>query len=162
MKQEKLGIDSKFLENYEIPIKIKIDDDSNKSPGRKFNEWEMKGVPLRITVGKRDLENGQVEVYRRDTQEKQFVNIEDIATFVMKELSAIQKNIFKKHEDFTVSNTFEVETYDELKEKVEKGFVLAHWDGTNETAMAIQDELKATIRCLPFDFPIEEGVDPYS
>lgn len=162
LKQEKLGIDSKFLENYEIPVKIKIDDDSNKSPGRKFNEWEMKGVPLRITVGKRDLENGQVEVYRRDTQEKQFINIEDIATFVMKELSAIQKNIFKKHEDFTVSNTFEVETYDELKEKVEKGFVLAHWDGTNETAMAIQDELKATIRCLPFDFPIEEGVDPYS
>lgn len=117
---------------------------------------------MRITVGKRDLENGQVEIYRRDTQEKQCVAIENIAKVVMQELENIQNNVYKKHENFTLDHTYTVDTYEELKEKVEQGFVLAHWDGTHETAMAIQDELKATIRCLPFDTKDEEGVDPYS
>ncbi len=119
-------------------------------------------MPLRITIGKRDLEKGQVEIYRRDTQEKQFVALEDVAKIVMQNLADMQSNIFKKHEQFTLEHTYSVDSYDELKEKVEQGFVLAHWDGTNETAMAIQDELKATIRCLPFDIEDEEGVDPYS
>ncbi len=162
LKREKLVINSDFLEDYQIPVKIKIDDDTNKSPWRKFNEWELKGVPLRITIGKRDLEKGQVELYRRDTQEKQFVALEDVAKIVMQNLADMQSNIFKKHEQFTLDHTYTVDSYEALKEKVEQGFVLAHWDGTNETAMAIQDELKATIRCLPFDLEDEEGVDPYS
>jgi len=134
---------------------VKIDDDDQKSPGRKFNEWELKGVPIRIAVGKRDLEQGQVELFRRDTMEKKLVKLENLAEEIQTLLVEIQEKMLAKHQLFTSEHTFTADTYEELKEKVEQGFVLAHWDGTKETAMKVQEELKATIRCLPFDIPEE-------
>lgn len=155
-------IHSETLGDYSIPVKVKIDEDMQKSAGRKFNERELKGVPVRIAVGKRDLEQGQVEIFRRDTLEKSFVQIDQLAHIVQEVFLDIQQNIYKKHEKFTLEHTSTANTYQELKEKVESWFVLAHRDGTNETAMQIQDELKATIRCLPFDLWEEEWVDPLS
>ena len=162
LKKEKLCINSEFLEEYKIPYKVKIDDDDQKTPGWKFNEWELKGVPLRIAIWKRDLEARQVELFRRDTMEKEMIKIEDLYDKITSLLNEIQLNMYKKHEKFTIEHTYTADTYDELKEKVEKGFVLAHWDGTKETAMKVQDEIKATIRCLPFDWEIKEGIDPVS
>lgn len=162
LKTKKLTINSKFLGTYQMPYKIKIDDDNQKSPGRKFNEWELKGVPLRIAIWKRDLDQWQVELFRRDTLEKKFVPIELLAEEIEKLLVEIQENIYTKHMNFTKVHTYTADSYDELKEKVEQGFVLAHWDWTKETAMKIQDEIKATIRCLPFDGEIQEGIDPVS
>jgi prolyl-tRNA synthetase len=100
-----------------------------------------------------------VELYRRDTGEKIFVHIDELPTTVISLLEEMQKVMYQRHETFTKENTFVVDTYDEFKEKVETGFVLAHWDGTRETAERIQEETKATIRCLPFEYPIEEGTD---
>ena len=157
-----IKINSDILGQVSLPFKIKIDDDTQKSPGRKFNERELKGVPLRIAVGKRDLEQGQVELFRRDTMEKKLVKIENLAEEIQNLIQEIQKNILAKHQLFTLENTFTADTYEELKEKVEKWFVLAHRDGTLETAERIQDELKATIRCLPFDMPEEAWIDPLS
>lgn len=162
LKQRKLTIDSKFLGAYQIPYKVKIDDDNQKTPGWKFNEWELKGVPLRIAVWKRDLEKWEVELFRRDTMEKKFVKLENLSEEIEKLLKEIQGNIYLKHSEFTKAHTYKADSYDELKEKVEKWFVLAHWDWTKETAMKVQDELKATIRCLPFDGEIQEGIDPVS
>ena len=162
LKKSKLSITSQFLWEYNIPYKIKIDDDTQKTPWWKFNERELKGVPLRIAIGKRDLEQGQVELFRRDTLEKRFVKLENLSKEIEKSLREIQENIYTKHMNFTKEHTYTADTYEELKEKVENGFVLAHWDWTKETAMKIQDELKATIRCLPFDGKIEEGIDPVS
>ena len=109
-----------------------------------------------------EKEQGQVEIFRRDTLEKSFVQIDQLAHTVQELFLDIQQNIYKKHEKFTLDHTSTANTYQELKEKVESWFVLAHRDGTNETAMHIQDELKATIRCLPFDLWEEEWVDPLS
>ena len=162
LKKSKLSIQSSFLENYQIPYKVKIDDDNQKTPGWKFNERELKGVPLRIAIGKRDLEQWQVELFRRDTLEKKFVKLENLAEEVEKLLKEIQENMYIKHMNFTKEHTYTADTYEELKEKVEKGFVLVHWDWTKETAMKVQDEIKATIRCLPFDWEIESWIDPVS
>ena len=162
LKKSKLTINSEFLWEYNIPYKVKIDDDNQKTPGWKFNERELKGVPVRIAIGKRDLDQGQVEIFRRDTMEKQFVKLEDLTNEIKKILKEIQENLYIKHMNFTKEHTYTADTYEELKEKVEKGFVLAHWDWTKETAMKVQDELKATIRCLPFDWEIKEGIDPVS
>ena len=120
-------------------------------------------MPLRIAVGKRDLEQGQVELFRRDTMEKKFVKLENLAEEIQEMLLEMQKKMLAKHQLFTLEHTYKVDSYEELKEKVENGFVLAHWDGTKETAMKIQDELKATIRCLPFEMGEDEaGIDPVS
>lgn len=162
LASSKLKIQSDFLGAYELPYKVKIDDDDQKSPGRKFNERELKGVPLRIAVGKRDLEQGQVELFRRDTMEKNIVKLENLTDEIQKTLVDIQSAMLEKHQQFTLEHTYTADTYEELKEKVEKGFVLAHWDETKETAMKIQEDLKATIRCLPFDGKEEKGVDPLS
>lgn len=163
LKASKLNIKSDILGTYELPYKVKIDDDDQKSPWRKFNEWELKGVPLRIAVGKRDLEQGQVELFRRDTMEKKLVKLENLAEEIQETLLEMQKKMLAKHQLFTLEHTYKVDSYEELKEKVENGFVLAHWDGTKETAMKIQDELKATIRCLPFEMGEDEpGIDPVS
>ena len=160
LKSSSLLIKSEFLGDYKIPLSISIDSDDQKSPGWKYNEYELKWVPLRIAVGARDMEAGKVESYRRDTHDKQSVTIENLAQFVLDELHAIQNNIFDKHQQFTLEHTVKVDTYQEFKQKIEEGyFVLAHWDGITETALQIQEETKATIRCIPFDSPDESGID---
>ena len=115
-----IKINSDILGQVSLLFKIKIDDDTQKSPGRKFNERELKGVPLRIAVGKRDLEQGQVELFRRDTMEKKLVKVENLAEEIQSLILEIQKNILAKHQLFTLENTFTADTYEELKEKVEK------------------------------------------
>ena len=119
LKSSKLKMKSDFLENYEIPYKVKIDDDTQKSPGRKFNERELKGVPLRIAVGKRDLESGQVELFRRDTMEKKLVKLDQLAEEIQTLLGDIQRMMLAKHQLFTLEHTYKADTYEELKEKIE-------------------------------------------
>lgn len=160
IKTKTLDISSSILGTYKLPITVSIDSDSQRSPGWKFNEYELKGVPLRIAIGSRDIAQGQVEVYRRDTQTKQFVSKDNLSNFVVEQLSAIQDNIFAKHQTFTLDHTIKVDSYEDFKQKLEEWyFILAHWDQTTETALQIQEETKATIRCIPFDSPDEEGID---
>jgi len=120
LQKSSFTITSQFLDNFSIPITIKIDDDDQKSPGWKYNEYELKGVPLRIAIGKRDVENGQVELYRRDTGEKIIVKIEEFADAVITLLNEIQQSLFMKHETFSKEHTFIVDTYEEFKEKIEQ------------------------------------------
>ena len=133
-------------------ITVKYDDSQNKKPGWKFAEYELKGVPVRLAMGGRDLENNTVEVARRDTLTKETVGLDNIASYVKNLLDEIQDNIYRKALNFRASQTFTADTYDEFKTKIEEGgFILAHWDGTPETEELIKDETKATIRCIPFD-----------
>jgi prolyl-tRNA synthetase len=145
-------------------ISVKYDDNDNKKPGWKFAEYELKGVPVRLAVGPRDLENGTVEVARRDTLEKSVVEIDGIETYVENLLDEIQKNIFKKAFDFRTANTTKVDTWEEFNDVLKNrgGFILAHWDGTTETEELIKAETKATIRCLPLEYEEEEGTCVYS
>ncbi|MDR3328862.1 MAG: proline--tRNA ligase, partial [Prevotellaceae bacterium] len=137
---------------------VKYDDSDNVRSGFKFAEYEMKGVPVRLVIGPRDLANGTVEVARRDTLQKQSMPQENIAEHVVSLLDEIQKNIYEKAKSFRAQNTFEVNTYDEFKAQIEKGgFILAHWDGTPETEAKIKEETKATIRCILRDGPQEAG-----
>ncbi len=139
-------------------ISFKFDDRTTQRPGFKFAEWELKGVPVRLAIGPRDIENGTIELARRDTSEKKTYDIEGIENIIKDLLCEIQDNIFKKALKFREENTFKADTYDEFKKIIEKGgFVLAHWDGTAETEEKIQQETKATIRNIPFDSPEEEG-----
>jgi prolyl-tRNA synthetase len=132
------------------PLKFKLDDDDSKTPGWKYSNYEMMWVPLRIVIGKRDMEKWQVELYRRDTQEKQFIKIEDISKEIEKTLHDMQNSLFQKTKTMREANTIEVNTYDEFKKALEDGkFVMAHRDGTPETEEAIKQETKATIRCIP-------------
>ena len=133
-----------------LGISVKYDDNDTKKPGWKFAEYELKGVPVRLAMGGRDLENGTIEVMRRDTLEKETVSREGIEAYVKKLLEDIQANIFKKAYDFREAHIVNVDTYEEFKEKIEEGlFIMAHWDGTAETEERIKDETKATIRCIP-------------
>jgi len=133
-------------------ISVKFDNADNKKPGWKFAEYELKGVPVRLAMGGRDLENGTIEVMRRDTLEKETITCEGIEEYVKKLLDEIQENIFKKAYDTRTERTVTVDTYDEFKEKIEAGnFVMAHWDGTPETEEKIKTETKATIRCIPLE-----------
>lgn len=133
-------------------ISVKYDNAENKRPGFKFADYEIKGVPVRLAIGQRDLENGTVEVMRRDTLEKEVLPFEGIETKVEEMLEDIQRNLFEKARKFRDEHTVEVDTYDEFKEQIEKGgFILAHWDGTPETEEKIKEETKATIRCIPFE-----------
>lgn len=147
-----------------LGISVKFDNNDTKKPGWKFAEYELKGVPVRIAIGPRDLENGTAEVARRDTLEKQVVSIEGIEDYVKNLLEDIQKNMFDKALRFRQEMTTPVDSYDEFKEvlKNKGGFISAHWDGTSETEQAIKDETKATIRCIPFDRVEEEGTCIYS
>jgi len=140
-------------------ISVKYDDSDNKKPGWKFAEYELKGVPVRLAIGPRDLENGTVEVARRDTLEKNVVNVEGIEEVIEKLLEDIQQGIYKKALKFREENTTRVDTYDEFKEilKNKGGFILAHWDGTSETEEKIKQETKATIRNIPLNVEKEEG-----
>lgn len=135
-------------------ISAKFDDDDSVKPGWKFNEYELKGIPVRIAIGPRDLENGQVELVRRDTLEKSVEKLENIAETIAQKLEEIQTGIFQKAKDFRDTHITEVETYEEFKNVLENktGFISAYWDGTAETEKKIKDETKATIRCIPLDF----------
>ena len=133
-------------------ISVKYDDADNRRPGFKFADYEVKGVPVRLAIGARDLENGTVEIMRRDTLEKETVAFDGIVDETARLLDDIQSNLFKKALDFRESKTCEVDSYDDFKKKIEEGgFILAHWDGTPETEEKIKEETKATIRCIPMD-----------
>lgn len=146
-------------------LTVKIDDRDNLRSGFKYAEWELKGVPVRIAMGPRDLENRTAEVVRRDTLEKEFVNWDSLVEQVAALMEQIQQNIYKKALDFRNANTYKVDSWDEFKQKIEEGgFLLCHWDGTKETEAKIQEETKATIRCIPIDSFVceEEGKCVYS
>ncbi len=144
---------------------VKIDDRDNLRPGFKFAEWELKGVPVRLAMGPRDLDNGTVEVHRRDTLEKQTVALEGLDKSIASLLDDIQANIYRKAFDFRQANVEKCDSWDEFVEKIGTGkFLLCHWDGTAETEQAIKDATKATIRCIPVDSFVceEEGKDIFS
>lgn len=135
-----------------LGVSVKYDDADNKRPGFKFADYELKGVPVRLAIGARDIENGTVEIMRRDTLEKQVEPLEGIARFVKDLLEDIQSNIYQKALKHREELTREVNSYEEFKEEIEKGgFLLCHWDGTPETEEKIKAETKATIRCIPLD-----------
>ena len=143
-----------------LGLTVKIDDRDNLRSGFKFAEWELKGVPVRVAMGPRDLANGTVEIMRRDTLEKQTVSAEGIADLAVELMEEIQKGIFAKALKFREDNTTKVDTYEEFKQVLETkgGFILAHWDGTPETEAKIKEETKATIRCIPVDGDDTPGV----
>ena len=140
-------------------ISVKVDDDDQNRPGFKFAEYEMLGMPVRLGLGKRDMEGGVIEVARRDTKEKTSVPIDTVADYVENLLDEIQENLFNRAKEYRDSHITSVDTFDEFKEVIEHkgGFVLAHWDGTSETELAIKEQTKATIRCIPLDGEKEEG-----
>ncbi len=135
----------------EIGISSKFDNRDTKRPGEKFAQHEIQGVPVRITIGPKDLEKKSIEIFRRDTLEKQFIKIEESLDFVSKLLDEIQKNLFDKAKNFRDNNITEVENFEDFKTTLENkgGFISAHWDGTDETENKIKDLTKATIRCIP-------------
>ncbi len=144
-------------------ISVKFDDSDNKRPGFKFADYELKGVPVRIVMGGRDLENGTVEIMRRDTLEKETVPVEGLTERIIALLDDIQKNIFEKARKYRDERVYECENYEEFKEKVKDGgFFLCHWDGTAETEAQIKEETQATIRCVPFAYEQTPGVDMVS
>ena len=143
-----------------LGVSVKYDDADNKRPGFKFADYELKGVPVRLALGARDLENGTIEMMRRDTLEKQTLPLEGIAEKVAEELEDIQNALYQRALKMREDRTYKVDSYDEFKEKIENGgFFLCQWDGTSETEERIKEETKATIRCIPLDGEEEEGVD---
>ncbi|MFW9597550.1 MAG: proline--tRNA ligase [Paludibacter sp.] len=141
-----------------LGVSVKFDNNDTKKPGWKFAEYELKGVPVRLAMGARDLENGTVEVARRDTLTKETVALDGIETYIEQLLIDIQANIYKKAYDYRASVTREVNSYDEFKVEIEKGgFLLCHWDGTPETEERVKEETKATIRCIPLDSDMTPG-----
>ncbi|MBN1952056.1 MAG: proline--tRNA ligase [Bacteroidales bacterium] len=151
----------KNLENKGLTVKF--DNRDTHKPGWKFAEHELKGVPVRLAIGPRDLENGTVEVARRDTLEKQVMSMENIGDLVPALLDEIQENIFSKAKKFRQEHTYTIDSWDDFKKIMkEGGFVMAHWDGTTETEQKIKEETKATIRCIPFGSTKEKGKCIYS
>jgi prolyl-tRNA synthetase len=140
-------------------ISVKYDNRDTQRPGFKFAEYELKGVPVRLAMGGRDIENGTVEIVRRDTKEKQTISRENLDIYVENLLEEIQKNIYTKALNFRQEKTTEVNSYEEFKEVLDSkgGFIYAHWDGTPETEKRIKDETKATIRCVPLNNKQETG-----
>ena len=146
-----------------LGITVKYDDSDNKRPGFKFADYELKGVPVRLAMGGRDLENNTIEVMRRDTLEKESVSFDGIVGRVKSLLDDIQDNIFKKAKDFRDAHIYECEDYEEFKTKVKDGgFFLCHWDGTEETEAKIKEDTQATIRCVPYMFEQTPGTDMVS
>jgi prolyl-tRNA synthetase len=143
---------------------VKYDDSDTQKPGWKFAQYELKGIPVRLAIGPRDLENSTVEIARRDTLEKKNIPMDGLADQVISLLDEIQRNMYDKALDFRNKNTFKADTWEEFKDILETrgGFVSAHWDGTAETEMKIKEETKATIRCIPLDSEREEGKCIYS
>ena len=141
-------------------ISVKYDNADNKRPGFKFADYELKGVPVRLAMGGRDLENNTIELMRRDTLEKETRSCDGIEEYVKNLLEEIQANIYQKALKYRNEHIVKVDTYDQFKEQIEKGgFILAHWDGTTETEERIKEETKATIRCIPFEAD-EESLTP--
>ena len=139
-------------------ISVKFDDTDKYTPGYKFAEYELKGIPVRIAIGPRDMQNGTAELARRDTREKFTVNSEELIVRIPELLDEIQQNIYDKALKFREESTHKVDTLDEFKEVMKKGgFALAHWDGTSETEEKIKQTTKATIRCIPLDAIEEAG-----
>ena len=148
-----------------LGVSVKIDDRDTLRPGFKFAEWELKGVPVRLAMGGRDLANGTAEIARRDTLSKETLSVEGIAEAIRHLLDDIQQNIYNKALAFRDANVEKCDSWEEFKEKIKTGkFLLCHWDGTAETEQKIKDETKATIRCIPIDSYVceEKGVDIYS
>ena len=144
-------------------VSVKLDDSDNKRPGFKFADYELKGVPVRLAMGVRDLENNTIELMRRDTLEKENVSFDNIAQHVTELLADIQNNLFEKARRYRDAHIYECDNYDEFKTKVKDGgFFLCHWDGTAETEAKIKEETQATIRCIPFGYEQTEGVDMVS
>ncbi|WP_293917791.1 MULTISPECIES: proline--tRNA ligase [unclassified Sphingobacterium] len=162
--EEKANIDV-FVDGLNAELKaknisVKYDDRDTQRPGFKFAEWELKGVPLRVAVGARDMQNGTVELARRDTQTKETVSQEGLSGLIEGLLDTIQQNIFQKALTFRDNHITEVNSYEEFKDVLENkgGFISCHWDGTVETEKRVKEETKATIRCVPLDAKEEEGV----
>jgi prolyl-tRNA synthetase len=150
--QIKMALESKY-------IRVKFDNRDKFKPGSKFNEYELKGVPMRITIGPKDLESGTVEIARRDILKKEVISQDKVVDFVYSQLEKIQSDLFQKALDFRESHITEVENFEEFKNIVDNkgGFILAHWDGTQETEEMIKKSTKATIRCIPLDSKEEVG-----
>lgn len=147
----------------ELGISVKYDDSDNKRPGFKFADYELKGVPVRLVIGARDLENGTIEVMRRDTLEKETRSIDGIVAYVQSLLDDIQKNMYDKAKTFRDAHIYECDNYDEFKERIKDGgFFLCHWDGTPETEAKIKEDTQATIRCEPFGYEATESIDMVS
>ncbi len=139
-------------------ISFKFDDDDNRRPGWKFAEYEAKGVPVRLAMGPRDLENGNVEIARRDTKTKEVVSFEGVSTTIKQLLADIQTNLLEKAKEFRKNNMKSVDSYEDFKKQIEEGgFFLAHWDGTKETEAKIKEETQATIRCIALGETEDEG-----
>jgi prolyl-tRNA synthetase len=139
-------------------VSFKFDDDDNRRPGWKFAEYESKGVPVRIAMGPRDLENGKAEIARRDTKTKEVVDFVGLEVYIENLLNEIQQNLFEKAKSYRTENTFVVDSYEEFKSKIDGGgFFLAHWDGTKETESLIKEQTQATIRCIPLEGENEPG-----
>ena len=151
-------------ELIDLGVSVKYDNRKTHKPGWKFNEYEFKGVPIRIAIGPRDLENGQVEVARRDTLEKNSYSSDNLGTVINDLLKEIQDSLFQKAKTFRDENIREVSTYDDFKQVLNEkgGFIKAHWDGTTETELKIKQETKATIRCVPLEGDIKSGTCIYS
>jgi prolyl-tRNA synthetase len=165
--EQREAISSKFAPVIEglksLGISVKYDDADNKRPGFKFADYELKGIPVRMVMGGRDLENGTVEIMRRDTLEKETVSFEGLTERVKNLLDDIQNNIFIKAKTFRDSHIYECDSYDEFKQRIaDGGFFLCPWDGTAETESKIKEETQATIRCVPFAFEQKPGIDMVS
>ena len=144
-------------------VTVKYDDSDNRRPGFKYADYELKGIPVRIVMGGRDLENNTVEIMRRDTLEKETIGFEGLAEHIVSVLDDMQANIFKKALDYRNAHIYECNDYEEFKERIKDGgFFLCHWDGTEETEARIKEDTQATIRCVPFEFEQTEGVDMVS
>jgi prolyl-tRNA synthetase len=162
-EEQKKVIDAKAREIMQelkpLGITVKYDDNDNTRPGWKFAEYEMKGVPVRLALGARDLEQNVVEVARRDTKEKRMVPLEGITGYVAGLLTEIQENMFNKAKAYRDEHITKADTWEEFEKILNEkgGFISAHWDGTAETENEIKQKTKATIRCIPLDNPAEEG-----
>ena len=162
-EEQKSELDAKAKEIIEslkgLGIRVKYDDNDNNRPGWKFAEYELKGVPVRITLGARDLQNGVVEVARRDTKQKENISYDGLVNHVQTLLVEIQQGMYDKAKTYRDEHTTKVDTWSDFEKVLDEktGFVLAHWDGTEETETKIKEQTKATIRCIPLDNELEEG-----
>jgi prolyl-tRNA synthetase len=163
-KEQVLNKVADFTQKFkELDIRYYVDDSEQKSPGWKFNEWEMKGVPLRMEIGPRDLKKDQVALARRDSGDKNFIPNEQVIDTIQSLLDEIQKSMFEKARSFRDDNTHLVDNYDDFKEVIKQGgFAKAYWSGTGEMEEEIQKETKATVRCIPLDQPKEKGTCFYT
>jgi prolyl-tRNA synthetase len=160
-QKEKIGAKANEIitQLKSLGIRVKYDDNDNARPGWKFAEYELKGVPVRLALGARDLESNVVEVARRDTKEKQTVSLDNAIDYIKNLLEEIQQNLFNRARDYRDAHTTNADTWEEFEKLLDEkgGFVSAHWDGTAETEESIKEKTKATIRCIPLNNPQEEG-----